>query len=102
MKCHVHDVWNNEVKEVKNLRWLLENCCKIENFSVTEYWKPEKAEAFLVARLNGGKGFFTTAFANKNLLWQWLMRKKFTGIKVDWFGTIYECKPEFAIPEVSK
>lgn len=74
----------------KHLGWLLRHYTEVDHVYVAAQ---DDGQVRLVARMAGLQpgAVYVTTFASASVLWQWLSRPSFKGVRLDWMGTPTRC-----------
>ncbi len=80
---------NGNIKEIKNLGYMLRNWKEIESIQVGNFEEYEgkgmSPDCFMSVDFQDGK-IYTTGFMSKSVLASWLDRPVLRGLPVLWFG----------------
>lgn len=87
MTARVYSSDQKSVKTVKNLGWLLRHWKEVKEFYISHvdgrnFPNPEYR---MQACLTDGR-MYETDWASLEILWHWLDRPVFRGVKLNWFG----------------
>ena len=74
-----------KVIKVKNLGWLLKHRKEVRYFEIVDPSITQCGDCAMIAHLSGG-GTYTTPWASRSVLRDWVHRPVFKGMRMVWFG----------------